>query len=140
VDTGPDTTYAPSSAFFCARREGGRITVRGTGELRCGHTIESTWGDRSEGLYCEWRWDGERLRALTDPLGFFPLFYHANGSSVMVSPSLETLLQNGAPAELDAVALGAFTAFGFFLGKTRHLHRSRYFPRRGGWSGTGNCA
>jgi asparagine synthase (glutamine-hydrolysing) len=105
--------------------------VRGTGELRRGHTIESTWRDRSQGLYCEWRWDGKRLQALTDPLGFFPLFYHVNGSSVMVSPSLETLLQNGAPAELDAVALGVFTAFGFFLGEDTPFAQIKVLPPGG---------
>jgi asparagine synthase (glutamine-hydrolysing) len=67
-------------------------------------------------MFGSWRWDGQALRVEHDRYGFYPLFYYCRADEFAISPSLVTLLHEGAPLEIDADALAVFLHLGFFIG------------------------
>ena len=80
-----------------------------------GHRIARP-GAPDDGIFGEWRWDGEALTVSTDRYGFQPLFWRGDERSISVSPSLLALVPAGAgPAELDYEALAVFARLGFYL-------------------------
>lgn len=80
------------------------------------------------GSWSEWAWDGARLRIRNDRLGFVPLFYAAWDRTIAVSPSLVSLVRQGAPTEVDEPALAAFLRLGFFLGEDTPFTAIRALP------------
>lgn len=87
------------------------------GDLSCdaGHRIQLADGGL-DGIYAGWRWTGRDVIIEQDRYGFFPLFEWTLGDARVVSTSLVTLLQRGAPAIFDVDALAVFTRVGFFVG------------------------
>ena len=101
-------------------------TIRVTGSPRCslGHRLP---GNR-DGVFADWRVEGERLVVETDRYGMYPLFVHAGPRELLVSPSIPRLLELGAPADLDLDALAVFLHVGFFLRDETPFRAIRAFP------------
>jgi hypothetical protein len=106
----------------------GSVTVRGQAAAAC--------GNRSEGAgrcdpYCEWHWDGVSLVAETDRYGFFPLFYYAWDKGIMLSPSLDALLEAGAPRQIDDAAVAVLLRRWTCVGQDTPFEHIRIFPPGG---------
>jgi len=82
-------------------------------------------------LPVEWSWNGCRLKATADRYGMRPLFYAAWDNRIAISTSLCGVLQSGAPADLDEVALSVFLRSGSFLGNDTPFRYVRVLPPSG---------
>ena len=112
---------APS--FFGTRLQG-KLSTRGDTARSFGHKIARA-DNRTDGVFAEWSWNGETLTVQNDRYGFFPLFYYAKGSEIGVSPSISTLIAEGADAELNDESVALFLRLGQFIGNDtpfRHIH------------------
>ncbi len=107
---------ATQEPFIHLRQDGADTTVRGCPQFFRGHRIARGGGERDDGVFAEWTWDGRRLHVEVDRYGVSPLFYWSDGSQLCVSPSLLAVLQCGAPAGFDDDALAAFLRLGYYLG------------------------
>lgn len=117
--------------FFHARRDGERVRVDGDERAELGHRVARPGRAEPDGVFASWQWDGTRLVARNDRLGFSPLFYWADHDAVGVAPDVLTLLERGAPAALDRRALAAFFRLGFFLGEDTPFAAVRALPPGG---------
>src|SRR5690625_1071488 len=113
--------------FIKLRFRNGIVSVHGEEQAELGHALDIGEG-RRDGIYAYWRWDGERLEAGNDRYGFHPLYYYANGSELILSPSVLTLLAKGAAPELDDDALAVFLRLGFFVGNDTPFRAIRALP------------
>ena len=103
--------------YFLVRKRGERIETRGQPTAEFGHQIPSTTHAVADGVFAHWHWDGTRLVVNNDRYGFYPLFWFSHpGGGVCISSSLDTLLEHGAPTELDIEALAVFFSLGNFVG------------------------
>jgi len=87
------------------------------GDLSCtaGHRVAGRDGT-TDGIYAGWQWNGRTLILEQDRYGFFPLFEWRTADAHWVSTDLGTLIERGAPTELDFDALAVFFRIGFFVG------------------------
>ena len=104
-----------------------------TGDAMCnlGTAIRNPATGAEEGVFARWHWDGERLRAGVDPLGFHSLFVYRKGAEIAVSPSLLQLVALGADTEPDRRALAVFHRLGLFLNDDTALRNIRTLPPGG---------
>jgi asparagine synthase (glutamine-hydrolysing) len=103
----------------------------GESQAFVGHRMSEVDDPRPRGLFAEWTWDGKRLDARCDPLGFFPLFVYASGKTIGLSPSILQLFAQGANPELDRVALAVFHRVGFFVGNDTPFRHITVLPPGG---------
>ncbi len=102
--------------YFLARKRGERLETRGQPRAEFGHKIPSNHSV-ADGIFARWHWDGTRLVVGNDRYGFCPLFWaNLPDNGVCVSPSLVSLVEQGAPTDLDIEALAVFFRLGFFVG------------------------
>ena len=110
-------------------RRGGDVQIRGQAKAAFGHRIQVASHRDDDGIFAGWNWDGERLVVSNDRYGFQPLFWSALADGgVAVSPSLLTLIDQGARAELDIEALAVFFRLGYFLGEDTPFAAIRSVP------------
>ncbi|MFV0512241.1 MAG: hypothetical protein ACK5MY_01215 [Jhaorihella sp.] len=104
-----------------------------TGDALCslGTAIRNSATGAEEGVFARWRWDGARLTAEVDPLGFHTLFVYRKGAEIAVSPSLLQLVASGADTEPDRRALAVFYRLGLFLNDDTPLRHVRTLPPGG---------
>ena len=110
--------------FFFGTCSQGKLKVWGDTARFFGHELPCQHG-RTDGIFAAWAWDGEILRVRNDRYGLFPLFYYAKGSEIGVSPSISTLIAEGADAELNDGSVALFLRLGQFLGNDtpfRHIY------------------
>lgn len=120
-----------AAPFIALEHAGGTVRLRGQPQ---GFVGDRSWvrGDsRPRGLWGEWAWDGETLRAGVDALGYFSLFHCIHNGRVMVSPSILQLLAQGADPEPDLVALAVFHRVGFFVGDDTPFRQIKVLPPGG---------
>lgn len=111
---GGGTVNAP---FFMVGPHGENAQVRGQPDATFGHQLPSTTQPVADGVFARWHWDGTRLVVNNDRYGLFPLFwFRPPGGGVCISSSLVSLIEQGAPTELDIEALAVFFRLGFFVG------------------------
>lgn len=91
------------------------VLVSGDLAHATGHRIRLADGD-TDGIYAGWRWDGRELTLDHDRYGFYPLFSWTTGERRTIATDLSTLLDAGAPRDLDYGALSVFLRVGFFVG------------------------
>ncbi|WP_417626844.1 hypothetical protein [Pararhodobacter aggregans] len=109
----------------------GETRIAGTPSALVGHRMRVPGDLRPRGLWGEWGWDGDRLTARVDPLGYFTLFVYQKGGQVGVSPSIFQLLAAGADAEVDPVAMAVFHRVGFFVGGDTPFKHIKVLPPDG---------
>ena len=102
-----------------------------------GRQLPSTVSETPDGSWAEWRWDGESLTIRTDRYGFMPLFYWHGEDAFALSTSMIELLNRGAPADIDPVAIAIFLHLGYYLDDTTAFRRIRTPPPNGliRWNG-----
>ncbi len=88
-------------------------------------------------VYAEWQWDGQEVVVRNCRLGFFPIYYYATDKVFGVSPAIEQLLAQGAPADLDDAAMAVYLRLGWNLGEDTVFRHIRALPPGGTvrWSG-----
>jgi asparagine synthase (glutamine-hydrolysing) len=107
-------SLGPARHFLHIRLVDGRPVIDGCTEWTGGVPV-SGGTDEPEGVFAQWSWDGGQVVVRIDRMGFFPLYYFADDRQFCISPSLASLLQRGAPRDLDLDAIGAFLRLGYFL-------------------------
>jgi len=98
----------------------GAVRSDGCPTYRLGHRVGA-----HDGVFAEWEWDGARLVAQTDRYGFYPIYYWATDSTIVLSSSIARLVELGAPRDLDDASVAVFLSLGFFLGEAtafRSIH------------------
>jgi asparagine synthase (glutamine-hydrolysing) len=116
-----------AAPFLWLRHQPGQVESRGLASCQLGTKLD--FGRPTpDGVYANWEWDGSRLLAANDRLGFHPLFYFADGETFGISPSLLRLLFEGAPTELDEAALAVFFRTGYFVGEDTPFRAIRALP------------
>lgn len=114
--------------FLESRRDG--VAASGPAAVRLGHRIPCPNGP-DDGVFADWSWDGQVLRASVDRYGMHPLYYVAAGPRLGISPSIPRLLAGGAPVTLDFDALSVFLRLGFFVGEGTPFREIRVLPPGG---------
>lgn len=110
-------TGVAAGEFFRVRSTSGTLEVRGQPCREFGHRLPGFTGAVDDGVFAGWHWDGARLVVNNDRYGFFPMFWSRTpGGGTCIAPSLVTLIEQGASAELDVEALSVFFRLGFFVG------------------------
>lgn len=129
----PTNQHAPSSVppavpwlRICRRGKAFEHTGQSTGLV--GWPLPGRGPDERDGVFAEWRWDGNVLVVTNDRYGFQPLFWYATDQEIAISPSIPVLLELGAPGELDATALAVFLRLGYFLGEDTPFAAVRALP------------
>lgn len=127
----------PEGVFIRIEREGTQFRVEGTPQHHEGHYLSDRYHDRPQGLYIDWNWDGHSLKAETDPLGFYPLYFAHAGNHIVLGTDPWTVGRIGPGLRPDALALGAFFALGFFLGERTPFMNVQMLPPAGrlSWDG-----
>ena len=106
-----------NTPYFLVRKRDGSIETSGVADAEFGHRLPSTIGSIADGVFAGWHWDGTRLVVENDRYGFYPLFwFRLPDGGVCVSPSLDGLMEHGAPTGVDIAALAVFFRLGYFLG------------------------
>jgi len=119
---------ALNEPFIHLRHEDGATAVRGCSRFFRGHRIARRPGERDDGIFAEWTWEGDRLDVQVDRYGASPLFYWSDATQICVSPSLLAVLQCGAPSAFDLDGLAAFLRLGYFLGDDTPFAAIRVVP------------
>ncbi len=121
---------ARQDCYFLVRKRGGRIETRGQASAEFGHRLASHAHPVDDGIYAGWHWEGTKLVVHNDRYGFCPLFWSRlrGNDGVCISPSLVTLVEQGAPADLDIEALSVFCRLGFFVGDDTPFAAIRTMP------------
>lgn len=117
----------PSDAFVHVRAIEGSWVVDGTPKWSGGTAVDHEHGP--DGVGASWQCIEGTVRVTTDRLGFFPLYYFATATELCLSPSLVTLLERGAPRDLDHDAIGVFLRTGWFIGDDTAFAAIRTVPR-----------
>lgn len=136
-DTRPEIKVSPhtshvateSDPYFLVRKRDGAIETSGVADAEFGHQLPSTIGSAADGVFAGWHWDGTQLVVENDRYGFYPLFWFrlADGG-VCVSPSLDRLIEHGAPTGFDLEALAVFFRLGYFLGNDTPFSAIKVVP------------
>lgn len=93
-------------ACFTARLVGEHVETSGDTVFAAGYQVGSDTG-KPNGVFANWRWDGNRLTAQVDRVGAFPLFYHQSPDAIAISPTIVSLLEHGVPGDLDYDAIAS---------------------------------
>lgn len=105
--------------------------ISGRPHCELGTPVQNGATGQTEGVFAKWAWDGQRLRATVDPLGFFSLFYWQGKGRVILSPSILQLIAQGADAQPDHRALGVFFRLGLFLNEDTPFRDIKVLPPGG---------
>lgn len=114
--------------YFFVRKHREEIETRGQPIAEFGHRINSTTHPVTDGIFANWHWDGMRLVVENDRYGLYPLFWFSTSEGVCISPSLISLIEQGAPTELDVGALAVFFRLGCFIGEDTPFSAIKVMP------------
>jgi asparagine synthase (glutamine-hydrolysing) len=121
---GPTEGYC--APFFFARNDVRDLVLLGTPKAVFGNRRTDLSTDK--GIFAEWDWNGQRLTACNDRFGFFPVYLYQKQRSVGLSPSIATLIEQGADAALDYDAIAVALRFGQFVGDDSPFRHIRCLP------------
>lgn len=102
--------------FFYARKSQDKIITRGIPSCFMGHKIQNGKGEKDDGVFAEWQWDGNSLTVKNDRYGFYPIYYYYKESEICISPSIIRLVKEGAVTNINYNGLSVFLRCGFFVG------------------------
>lgn len=125
----PPKTKQPPYAKLSRSDQTG--TFSGVAQCVLGTPLNNRATELEEGVFARWKWDGTRLTAQVDPLGFFSLFYWHDGNTVIVSPSVLQVLAQGADPAPDPRALGVFYRLGMFINEDTPFRNIKVLPPGG---------
>lgn len=140
----PSTPVLPDVESALAREpwlwivlKGNAFDVSGMPHARLGQVELPPSLQTGRDVYAVWEWDGQEVVVRNCRLGFFPIYYYATDKVFGVSPSIERLLAQGAPAELDDSAMAVYLRLGWTLGEDTVFRHIRALPPGGTvrWSG-----
>lgn len=95
----------------------GKIEAVGSLSSSFGYKISSQNGKDSEGIWAQWRWNGEKFELTNDRYGFFPLYYFESDGNFGISSSVTALLNHSQVSKkLNDPAMAVFLRLGFFIG------------------------
>ena len=118
-----------SSLYFRAGWTNRMAEASGQFDAEFGHYLAPRAHERRDGIFAQWHWDGARLIVDNDRYGFFPMFWSRTpNGGVCISPSIVTLIKQGASTELDVEALSLFFRLGFFVGDDTPFAGIRVVP------------
>ncbi|NII11153.1 hypothetical protein [Oleiagrimonas sp. C23AA] len=109
--------HSGGAPYFLVRQVDEILETSGRAEACFGHELPSDNHDVVDGVFARWLWDGRRLVVRNDRYGCYPLFwFRLQDGGVCVSPSIEVLIEQGAPRDLDTESLAVFFRLGYFVG------------------------
>ena len=118
-----------SDPCFRATVVGDRVETAGDPHWSRGHRVAASKpGEPDDGIFARWSWNGSQLIVVNDRYGFQLLFYWAQPGSIAIAPSVVTLLEAGAPRDLDDAAIAAFLRLGSYLGEDTPFESIRAVP------------
>lgn len=117
-----------SYQYLQVRKTPSGVQTNGTVSCRFGNKNLNENNDDSCGVFAEWIWGGNRLTMRNDYSGYYPLFYYADSTVIMVSNSLIKLITLGAPTNYDEDALSVFCRCGFFIADHTPFRQIRTLP------------
>ena len=116
------------SPYFCAHVDGEQTRVSGLQSCTLGHKIPTGPAGKPVGVFAEWVWDGTCLTATNDRYGFYPAFYYCAKNVFAISSSLRTLMELGAPRDLDHCAIAIFLRLSYYIGNDTPLVAVKLLP------------
>lgn len=115
--------------FFSAKARNGQVEVNGTPQCTLGHKLPATQPDQlHDGVFVEWRWDGQRLVVQNDRYGMSPLFYSCYANEIWISPSIYPVLKGNVPKDLNYAALSVLLRMGHLIGNDTPFEYIRVLP------------
>lgn len=123
--------------FIKATFQNNQTEIEGDARCKLGSPVRNDAGNREDGVFARWDWDGETLTATVDRLGFYNLFVYQDGDTVSLSPSLLQLVVAGARLDPDHRALAVFHRLGLFLNNDTPFRQIKTLPPSGRlvWTG-----
>ena len=106
----------------------GTIETKGINSCLLGHKIATSSIGKEDGIFAEWQWDGRKLIVKNDRYGYFPLYYCSYNDQIIISPSIQRLIEEGAPVDPDYPALSIFLRLGFFIGEDTPFKHIKALP------------
>ncbi len=98
----------------------------------CSHHLREHLAERGDqirdGIWSKWDWDGATLRASNCRFGMLPLYYFESADGFCIGESIEALLEQGAPRELDEAGLAVFIRRQTFVGDDTPFKAIRCLP------------
>jgi hypothetical protein len=129
TDVPPDAKMG--HPFVHLRKRDGEVVCEGRAHYLGGRKIPPAEGDRPDGCYLEWSWDGASLTVESAPWGFVPCYYFATRDEICVSTRIDVVLARRGAATLDDTAIAVFLRLGFFLGDDTPFSGVYAAPRSG---------
>ncbi len=117
-----------AAPFFAVKKVNGECQTQGVAQCCLGHRIPAHSGDKTDGIFAEWNWDGSKLVVTNDRYGFFPLYYFVSDDGIVISPSLTRVVALGAPRDFDDAALAVFIRLSFFISEDTPFKAIRIIP------------
>lgn len=111
--TGPKVARVKSE-FLHLRYQAGQYLSNGRPHYLREHLAERSDQIR-DGIWSRWDWDGVTFEASNCRFGMVPLYYFESADGFCIAESIETLLAQGAPRELDEAGLAVFIRRQTFL-------------------------
>jgi len=124
-DTRQELKELEDKPYFYAKKVNGHIEVSGVHSCSLGHTIP---GDKNEGVYARWDWNGQALTVRNDRYGYYPLYYYQTDDEIAISSSLLKILNFCGSPKLNYSALSVFLRIGFFLRGDTPFENIKAFP------------
>jgi asparagine synthase (glutamine-hydrolysing) len=115
--------------FLKLKWNGTGCEVNGKESVFLGYRFENDDpAERDDGVWAEWRWDGETFRFHNDDLGFLPVYFTTRKDELHISNKLFLLLEPGDFSDLDDEAIAVFLRTGFFPGEDTAFRRIKLVP------------
>ena len=128
VEAANNLASEENSPLLHIRVQGDSVDVHGPTEGLIGHRITLADHDDREGVFIEWKWDGESLRVTNDRFGLHPFFYAASDTEICISTSIPAILNRGFSATLDYDALSVLLRLGLLMGDDTPFVAIRALP------------
>ncbi len=116
-----------SSNFFHVRGSAGNHRIDGNPHFLRDHRVDRSDGIR-DGIWSQWDWDGQRVTAKNCRFGIVALYYFQSEQEFCISDSISTLLERGAPRELDDFGMAVFIRRLNFVGNDTPFKAIRCLP------------
>lgn len=118
------------NACLSLRITANQVTCSGTTDFFRG--IRPDVCTRPDVPFVKWSWKDGSLHLSNDRYGFFPVFYttleHGPDQELLISPSLQELLQKGARRDLDWRAIAVLMRLDSFVGDDTPFRHIRVLP------------